>query len=340
MDSQEWAKLSRNSAWSFLLYGIDALPVAVAVRPGVSGDLRAIAGSGFRPPGPARVSVRDEPMGAVGALGRASGLPTAPDSPFFLGHGNAAGVQCGFSRAVRGPGQRGQRSSGKSRVILHPERPAEEAPPMLVIVLASASIGLALADEPPPGPTAEAIRAGVTRALPLLEKGSAGYVAQRDCFSCHHQAVPSFALDLARRRGFEVDADNLADTDRTDALRSLLRTRLLQEGRGSGWGGDPGRLCPLDARPRRPRGGRGDRGRRGLHPGPRAGAGALADFVEPATLGVEPVHDHVRRRSGASRASPSRPRRSGSTSGPRRSAPGWRRPSRTTTRSGSSGSGD
>ena len=129
-------------------------------------------------------------------------------------------------------------------------------------------------------------------------------------------------------------------TDRTDALRSLLRTRLLQEGRGSGWGGDPGRLCPLDARPRRPRGGRGDRGRRGLHPGPRAGAGALADFVEPATLGVEPVHDHVRRASGASRPSPPRPRRSGSTSGPRRSAPGWRRPSRTTTRGGSSGSGD
>ena len=165
------------------------------------------------------------PMGAVRALGRASGLPTAPDSAFFLGHGNAAGVQCGFSRAVRGPGRRGQRSSGKSQVILHPERPAEEAPPMLAIVLASASIGLALADEPPPGPTAEVIRAGVSRALPLLEKGSAGYVAQRDCFSCHHQAVPSSRSTWPADVAFRSRRRQPGRTDRTDALRSLLRTR-------------------------------------------------------------------------------------------------------------------
>jgi hypothetical protein len=42
--------------------------------------------------------------GAVGALGRASGLPAAPIAPFFLGHGNAARVQCEFRRAGRGPG--------------------------------------------------------------------------------------------------------------------------------------------------------------------------------------------------------------------------------------------
>jgi hypothetical protein len=106
---------------------------------------------------------------------------------------------------------------------------------MLAIVLASASIGLALAGEPPPGPTAEAIRAGVTRALPLLEKGSAGYVAQRDCFSCHHQAVPSFALDLARRRGFEVDADNLAE--QTELTHSDLSSALDSYKKGEGQGG-------------------------------------------------------------------------------------------------------
>ena len=39
-----------------------------------------------------------------------------PVPPFFLGHRDAAGVQCVFRRAGRGPGQRGQRSSGKSRM--------------------------------------------------------------------------------------------------------------------------------------------------------------------------------------------------------------------------------
>ena len=54
---------------SYLLYGIEALPVAVEVRPGEPGDVpqrveRAIVGSGFRPPGPARVTVRE--TGPVG----------------------------------------------------------------------------------------------------------------------------------------------------------------------------------------------------------------------------------------------------------------------------------
>ena len=35
---------------------------------------------------------------------------------FFPGHGDAARVQCVFRRAGRGPGRRGQRSSGKSRL--------------------------------------------------------------------------------------------------------------------------------------------------------------------------------------------------------------------------------
>ena len=49
---------------SYLLYGIEALPVALEVRPGEPGDvpqrvLRAIAGSGYRLPGSYRISVRE-----------------------------------------------------------------------------------------------------------------------------------------------------------------------------------------------------------------------------------------------------------------------------------------
>ena len=49
---------------SYLLYGMEALPVAVEVRPAEPGDVpqrvhRAIAGSDFRAPGPFRVIVRE-----------------------------------------------------------------------------------------------------------------------------------------------------------------------------------------------------------------------------------------------------------------------------------------
>jgi hypothetical protein len=68
-------------------------------------------------------------------------------------------------------------------------------------------------------PRPETIRATIERALPLLVKASAeDYPRHRDCFSCHNQAVPAVALDLARRRGFAVDADTLrAIAEHTEA---------------------------------------------------------------------------------------------------------------------------
>src|SRR5262249_38730971 len=57
------------------------------------------------------------------------------------------------------------------------------------------------------GPGPEAIHAAIDRGLPLLIKASAReYPRHRDCFSCHNQAVPAIALDLARRHGFAVEA--------------------------------------------------------------------------------------------------------------------------------------
>ena len=69
-----------------------------------------------------RREVRETGRGTsrTGPSGRPVGHPACRPpriSPFFLGHGNAAGVQCVFRRAGRGPGRRGQRSSGKSRSI-------------------------------------------------------------------------------------------------------------------------------------------------------------------------------------------------------------------------------
>jgi hypothetical protein len=74
--------------------------------------------------------------------------------------------------------------------------------------LASLLIGLAgpaLAAEP--APTADEVRAAVTKALPLIRKGSAGHMEHRNCFACHHQAIPILAVATGRTRGFPVNDD-------------------------------------------------------------------------------------------------------------------------------------
>ncbi len=64
-----------------------------------------------------------------------------------------------------------------------------------------------------PGP--EENRSAVRRSLPLIARSAKEYTRHRDCFSCHHQAVPVFALRLAKERGFAVDS-------------SLIETQLEQ----------------------------------------------------------------------------------------------------------------
>jgi squalene cyclase len=55
-------------------------------------------------------------------------------------------------------------------------------------------------------PSAEEIRSAVERSLPLIARSAKQYTGYRDCFSCHHQAVPVVALSLAKARGFSVDS--------------------------------------------------------------------------------------------------------------------------------------
>jgi hypothetical protein len=59
------------------------------------------------------------------------------------------------------------------------------------------------------GPAVQDIRAAVAKALPLIQKGSAGHREQRTCFACHHQAIPTLAVVTARSRGFAVSEDEL-----------------------------------------------------------------------------------------------------------------------------------
>lgn len=54
-----------------------------------------------------------------------------------------------------------------------------------------------------------AARDAIQKVLPVLESSAATFVAERSCFSCHHNALPIMTFRMALDRGFEVGADVL-----------------------------------------------------------------------------------------------------------------------------------
>jgi hypothetical protein len=78
------------------------------------------------------------------------------------------------------------------------------------------------------------LKAAVERSLFLLEYSAVRYTEHRECFSCHHQAVPAVALTEARRRGFAVKSESL-ETIRQFTLDSLDRGKKnYLKGQGQG----------------------------------------------------------------------------------------------------------
>lgn len=51
-----------------------------------------------------------------------------------------------------------------------------------------------------------AVDAAVSRSLPLLQASARTWSERRDCASCHHQSLGTLAVEVARERGFPVDA--------------------------------------------------------------------------------------------------------------------------------------
>lgn len=85
-------------------------------------------------------------------------------------------------------------------------------------------------------PRPEAVRSAVTKALPLILKTMEEYPKSRDCFSCHHQAVPLLALSTAKGRGFAVPAEAISGlVEHTEAdLRGALESYRKGVGQGGG----------------------------------------------------------------------------------------------------------
>lgn len=84
-----------------------------------------------------------------------------------------------------------------------------------------------------PEPDAETIRAAVQKSLPLLTHSAKTSLAERDqCFTCHNGGLPVFAMSVARRKGFDIDAEELQKQVRFTAEFLGKNRDKYREGRG------------------------------------------------------------------------------------------------------------
>lgn len=83
--------------------------------------------------------------------------------------------------------------------------------------------------------SADQVRDPIDRAIKLIEHSSGVYLKERECFSCHHQAMSILTLVDARARGFEINHDNLVQ----QVKRTIehLRRGEAQYKLGQGQGG-------------------------------------------------------------------------------------------------------
>lgn len=86
-----------------------------------------------------------------------------------------------------------------------------------------------------PEPTVEDLRTATAKALPLLQKGAAGHIAQRTCFACHNQAIPILALTTARSRGFDFPEEDLCK--QMEFIAAFLKKNRDNYLKGRGQGG-------------------------------------------------------------------------------------------------------
>jgi hypothetical protein len=81
----------------------------------------------------------------------------------------------------------------------------------------------------------ESIRAAVNRSLPLLAKSATiSSEKKSQCFTCHNQGLPIFAMSTAAARGFEIDRETLkTQLQFTAEFLDNNRAKYLQ-GKGQG----------------------------------------------------------------------------------------------------------
>lgn len=100
--------------------------------------------------------------------------------------------------------------------------------PIVLLLLAATSSRVSIAAE------SQATRRAISKAIKLLERGSAGTLKNRMCFTCHGQAMPAIAFAEARLRGFKINEHNFQQqVDRADEHLAKGKANYLM-GKGQG----------------------------------------------------------------------------------------------------------
>src|SRR5262249_9628791 len=131
------------------------------------------------------------------------------------------------------------RSSGRDVILGERTRPrfaalrgadSGEITPMRnipVILAALAMTASARADTP-----ATSLRGAIDKTLRRVEQGSANYIKNRQCFSCHHQAMSILTMTAAQKRGFTVAPAKLRR--QVDFTLDTFRPKIEQIRKGQG----------------------------------------------------------------------------------------------------------
>lgn len=102
--------------------------------------------------------------------------------------------------------------------------------------------GVTLAGGPAavPGSTPRQVQRTVERAIAYLQTESGGWVSQGRCASCHHVAMPLWALSEAGRQGYAIDRKFLADTGQATlgSMQKMIASQIV-----------PNPAAPRDPRP-------------------------------------------------------------------------------------------
>lgn len=107
---------------------------------------------------------------------------------------------------------------------------------MRLPLLLCAALGVTLDDvarsaEPS---TSEAISKAVEKSIPLIAKAAAGSAKQRQCFTCHNQAMPVLVMSYAKERGLSVDETILAAQVKHTLNHLEKGVKNYTKGRGQG----------------------------------------------------------------------------------------------------------
>ncbi len=84
------------------------------------------------------------------------------------------------------------------------------------------------------------VATAIERGYEVIRTGVKNYPEHRECFSCHHQALPLLAFSLSGRKILEADSTKFAKSDVTQAILKFTeesfepKTAMMREGSGVG----------------------------------------------------------------------------------------------------------